>query len=97
MKNRDTRPGYINGRKILGYDEVTMHHIADFASDLWGGHRGIAPNYQKRTGPRGRWRKWKRPVLYGEPYWYMKHHIESGRKILTAHYHRQGEDDDYRW
>jgi hypothetical protein len=88
--NLDKRPGYINGQPIIGYDEVTLHHIADLLADVWGGHKPGPGRHWKHPvqrnyrGPKGKWRKWKRKDLYGEPHWYIQKITETGRRVVTV-------------
>ncbi len=94
-------PGYLpDGTPVLGYHEVTLHHIAALAEDIWGDHairEGHAvPCPQDRTGkPRGKWRRRKKRELYGEAHWYMQRTVETGRRINTTDFekHRFGGDE----
>lgn len=87
--NSDKRLGYINGQPIIGYDEVTMEHIAAFVVDLWGIRRSgtkkqfKSPCKRNYMGPRGKWRDQKRILLDGESVWYMHTGHETGRKVST--------------
>jgi len=84
------RFGYVwdkGWRKILGMDEVNMHHIAALAQDVWGdrcnGHE--VPCKQDRRGkPKGKWRKRKdKHLKCSNAYWHMNFSTETGRRIVT--------------
>jgi hypothetical protein len=90
------RPGYVwdhGWQKIPGHEEVTLHHIAALAEDLWGGRilRGgyDVPCRQDRTHkPKGKWRKRKNRELGGSaPYWCIRLTTETGRKYATGEFY----------
>jgi len=79
-----------DGKRIYGMHEVTMHHVARLASDLWGEcDDGVnAPCYQQRQGPRGKWRTAKKKDLWGAPYWHMRSIAECGTKRITINLYK---------